>query len=332
MITSKQDSESPLVRFLLVLFTAVSLITTVICIYASPHFPDPGFTLSDGCFFVASWFLLSAIWLFWWQPFSFGANCFFSARYFLAFLFCLCQFLWFPVFFFLFCLCQFCLACSCTTLPQARAATLTLTSSTIIRTSGRKFFKTDTKADENSWLMQLRPHPVIQLPGHFGAWQLKWWEEAELVFRKLQFPPGFDPPSLAFCASYNPFPFAKTLPIAVSVGRISLKRWNIMQLKTYFCDFFSKRSHHVQFQSGEKEPVIFSDSINRVFPGFKILRLGVKWITNIWCDRFTRLWFIRGNTVLGVHRKLWFWFYNCIKVLFRTNISKHLRTQEKRKR
>jgi len=29
-------------RFLLVLFTAVSLITTVICIYASPHFPDPG--------------------------------------------------------------------------------------------------------------------------------------------------------------------------------------------------------------------------------------------------------------------------------------------------
>jgi len=29
-------------RFLLVLFTAVSLITTIICIYASPHFPDPG--------------------------------------------------------------------------------------------------------------------------------------------------------------------------------------------------------------------------------------------------------------------------------------------------
>ena len=142
-------------------------------------------------------------------------------------------------------------------------------------------------------MMQLRPHPVIQPPGHFGAWQLKWWEEAELVFRKLQFPPGFDPPSLAFCASYNPFPFAKTLPIALSVGRVSLKRWNIMQPKTYFCDFFPKRSHHVQFQSGEKEPVISSDSINRVFPGFKILRPGVKWITNIWCDRFTRLWFIR---------------------------------------
>jgi len=29
-------------RFLLVLFTAVSLITTIVCIYASPHFPDPG--------------------------------------------------------------------------------------------------------------------------------------------------------------------------------------------------------------------------------------------------------------------------------------------------
>ena len=42
------------VRFLLVLFTAVSLITTVICIYASPHFPDPGFTLSDGCFLVVA--------------------------------------------------------------------------------------------------------------------------------------------------------------------------------------------------------------------------------------------------------------------------------------
>ena len=56
MITNKQDSstESPLVRFLLVLFTAVSLITTVICIYASPHFPDPGFTLSDGYFFVVA--------------------------------------------------------------------------------------------------------------------------------------------------------------------------------------------------------------------------------------------------------------------------------------
>ena len=122
-------------------------------------------------FFGGSWFLLSAIWLFWWQPFSFGANCFFSARYFLAFLFCLCQFLWFPVFF-LFCLCQFCLACSCTTLPQARAATLTLTSSTIIRTSGRKFFKTNTKEDENSWwcncvpILWSSPMDILEL----GSW------------------------------------------------------------------------------------------------------------------------------------------------------------------
>ena len=57
-----------------------------------------------------------------------------------------------------------------------------------------------------------------------------------------------------------------------------------MQPKTYFCDFFSEEiaSHAFnsktpeKFQSEEKEPVIFSDSINRVFPGFKILRLGVK--------------------------------------------------------
>ena len=29
-------------RFLLFLFTAISLVTTIVCIYASPHFPDPG--------------------------------------------------------------------------------------------------------------------------------------------------------------------------------------------------------------------------------------------------------------------------------------------------
>ena len=92
-------------RFLLVLFTAVSLITTIICIYASPHFPDPGqdhFFLETTCRPSPD---LSCMQLHnWLAPSS---------------------------------------------LPQATAATLTLASSTSIRTSARKSSK---RADEKSCL------------------------------------------------------------------------------------------------------------------------------------------------------------------------------------